>query len=571
MANRSFSRFLLVSPFAFLLSFAGPPAKADVSHARIVRLSLVQGDVRFLREAKGDPLADNNNSWERAELNLPIRQGYVLATDNGRAEVEFESGAMAFLAENSVLEFYDLSLEDGAHTTRLILRQGSAEFYVNPARGDYFSVTGGDFSVQAEGKTTFRINNFDDGSDVNVSQGRISVLTKDKTTPLEKGQFLAMRAGDPNSMAIDRSPAGDEFDQWVSGRIENVATATTAALQYSNSYGYAAGFGDLYTYGSWFPVAGYGYCWRPYGVGSGWSPFDFGNWYYDPFFGWTFIGSQPWGWLPYHYGGWILQPGFGWMWNPGGGSWGRRPPRWRPVTAVWVRSGGQLGIVPVHPMDTGSRTPLNLAQGVFPVTQRGVLNRVAVTEGQNWKMDKRPPRDAVAGSLASVGAPARFSRVMAAEPAGPRALSTGRGRESGIVYDPVERRFINSNNAPARATEIQTGIERTVTAGGNQTSANPRGMPSPNRVTTNRVGVNETNRARGEAPPAVRTAPPPRVVIAPPPAPGSSPSGRGGWAPSSPSWGGSAPSRSGGGSAPRGGGAPSGGASRPPSSGGRPH
>ena len=32
-----------------------------------------------------------------AELNLPIRQGYVLATDKGRAEVEFENGSMAFL------------------------------------------------------------------------------------------------------------------------------------------------------------------------------------------------------------------------------------------------------------------------------------------------------------------------------------------------------------------------------------------------------------------------------------------------------------------------------------------
>src|SRR2546430_12749746 len=40
---------------------------------------------------------------ETAGLNLPIRQGYVLATDNGRAEVEFENGAMAFLKENTVL------------------------------------------------------------------------------------------------------------------------------------------------------------------------------------------------------------------------------------------------------------------------------------------------------------------------------------------------------------------------------------------------------------------------------------------------------------------------------------
>jgi len=39
----------------------------------------------------------------------PIHQGDAVATDNGRAEVEFESGNIAFLAQNTVLEFYDLS------------------------------------------------------------------------------------------------------------------------------------------------------------------------------------------------------------------------------------------------------------------------------------------------------------------------------------------------------------------------------------------------------------------------------------------------------------------------------
>ena len=115
--------------------------------------------------------------------------------------MEFENGALAFLAENTVLEFYDLSSEDGGFTTRLILRQGSAEFYVNPGRGDYFSVTGGDFSVQAETQTTFRMNNFDDGSNVNVLHGHLTALTNGKSTPLEKGQSLSLKAGEPDSVA----------------------------------------------------------------------------------------------------------------------------------------------------------------------------------------------------------------------------------------------------------------------------------------------------------------------------------------------------------------------------------
>src|SRR5271168_3523242 len=246
---------------SFFVLFAGiHPAVADSSHARVIRLSIVQGDVRFTREAHGDPLADQKAQWETAQANLPVRQGYVVATDNGRAEVEFENGAMAFLNENSVVEFFDLSLEDGARTTRLVLRQGSASFYVNPSNGDYFSVTGGDFTVEASGKSSFRINNFDDGSNVAVLTGHASILHKKETTPLSKGQSLSMKAGQ-DSVSIGRLSSGDDFDHWVSGRIDTVSSATSASLQYTNSSYYTPGYADLYTYGAWSSCGGYGYGW----------------------------------------------------------------------------------------------------------------------------------------------------------------------------------------------------------------------------------------------------------------------------------------------------------------------
>src|SRR6266849_3508589 len=232
------SRKLIPSILAILVLtlFSGaPPVSAGSSHARIIRLSLVQGDVRFATATHGDPLADSTATWETAGLNLPIRQGYVLATDKGRAEVEFENGAMAFLKENTVLEFFDLSLNDSARTTRRVLRQGSASFYVNPASGDYFSVTGGDFTVEAEGRSTFRLDNFDDGSTVETSQGRVSVLHNKNTTRLEKGQSLSIKAGDDSSLSVGRLPLEDDFDRWVSGRIDSVSTATASALQYTGS------------------------------------------------------------------------------------------------------------------------------------------------------------------------------------------------------------------------------------------------------------------------------------------------------------------------------------------------
>ncbi|MEQ1474532.1 MAG: hypothetical protein ABLQ96_11945, partial [Candidatus Acidiferrum sp.] len=147
MTFRSYLRFVII--FVFALSLAAlQPVYTAASNARIIRLSLVQGDVRILHDSKGDPLANDKAPWSRAELNLPICEHDVIATDSGRAEVEFENGALAFINENSVLEFFDLSLEDGSFTTRLILRQGTGSFYANPARADYFSVTGGDFTAQ---------------------------------------------------------------------------------------------------------------------------------------------------------------------------------------------------------------------------------------------------------------------------------------------------------------------------------------------------------------------------------------------------------------------------------------
>src|SRR5271156_1889687 len=315
MTSSSMFRSLLSFSF-FALLVGIHPAAADSSHARVIRLSLVQGDVRFTREAHGDPLADQKAQWETAQANLPIRQGYVIATDNGRAEVEFENGAMAFLNENTVLEFFDLSLHDGARTTRLVLRQGSASFYVNLSPSDYFSVTGGDFTVEGGGKSSFRINNFDDGSNVETLTGHISVLHKKETTPISKGQSLSMKAGD-ESVSMATLPAADDFDHWVSGRIDTVSSANNASVQYTNSGNYVPGFADLYTYGAWSSCGGYGYGWRPFGASLGGAAFPMGPRIMDPGFGWALARHQTQGGAPYHYGGWLFDASCGgWVYSP---------------------------------------------------------------------------------------------------------------------------------------------------------------------------------------------------------------------------------------------------------------
>jgi len=519
MSSRNLLHAVSLSFFAFLFLTASP-SFADSSHARIIRLSLVQGDVRLARDVKGDPLASQNATWEAAELNLPIRQGYVLATDKGRAEVEFENGSMAFLSDGTVLEFYDLSLEDGAKTTRLILRQGTASFYVNPANGDYFSVTGGDFSVEADGRSSFRLNNFDDGSAVNVLKGHVSVLRKNQTTSLAKGQSLSMRAGDAASVSLDQVSDNDEFDRWVSGRIDSVQAANNAAQQYVTTGGYTSGLGSLYTYGGWYPCAGYGNCWRPYGVGAGWSPFDSGFWYSDASIGTSFIGIQPWGWLPYHYGGWICDPIYGWLWTPGGFGAGflyGGYPRWSPVTGVWLHSRtGPIGIVPVHPLDVHGKTPINLAKGVFPVSGGAVSGLTPVANAGEWKVVKNVPGSTLSGTRVSTAAPQRVSRTLAGGNLGTRVVNLD--HNSSIAYDAREHRFVNTNSTSAAHGQNDVAAN----GGTNAKTGVAVEQPGPRtmRVTG---GVPESTRA--SAPPA-RTSIPSRAM-APPPSPRSVASGRG--------------------------------------------
>ena len=499
---------LLFCGIVLLLSGLSAAAFADSSHARIVRLSLVQGDVRFAPSFHDDPLTDEKAAWQAAPLNLPIRQGYVLATDHGRAEVEFENGAMVFLGYDSVLEFYDLSLEDGARITRLVLRQGTATVYVHPANGDYFSLTGGDFTVEATERARFRLDNFDDGSSVSMEQGHANVLRDKKSTPLEKDQSLSIQASNSGDEVIGRTAAPDDFDRWVSGRIDSVVTATNYSSQYANSPGYSAGFGDLYNYGSWYALGGYGYGWRPLGTGFGWSPFDYGSWYQDPYFGLTFIGSAPWGWLPYHYGGWIFSPTYGWVWVPTGFSNFGRPLPYRPATAVWVRNGTSLGIVPLHPADKIGKTAQNLNQGIFPVENSQIARSSVLPGPGKWSVEKHAPVEMQASKTFAVAtAPSRFSRtIVGNQPSSSRVVTLS--HDSSISYDPVEHRYVNSNPSPAQQAEVRSN---------NAEVRNEPNHANAARLPETPVAVQGASKATEPAKPGITQTPaaPPRMTIPP--------------------------------------------------------
>src|SRR5438105_894105 len=121
--------FIIAALALFLgLGFRAPAAQAD-SHARVVRLSYIDGDVQLDR---GD-----SHEFGKAFLNMPVTDGASLRTrDGGRAEVEFEDGSVIRLVPNTVLNFTQLALRDsGAKATSVDMPQGDAYFDVH-RKGD---------------------------------------------------------------------------------------------------------------------------------------------------------------------------------------------------------------------------------------------------------------------------------------------------------------------------------------------------------------------------------------------------------------------------------------------------
>lgn len=428
----------LTAFLALHLTVASATPAADYSHARVVRLSLVQGEVKVSRTGGTADSLGQNLGWEQAMINLPIREGFVLATGQGRTEVEFESGAAAYLAENSVLQFTELALSDGARITKLTLTQGTATIYANPSREDAFVIKTPTLEVALTKKGRIRVDTYDDGVTVSALRGEAEVTSSAGSTHVSKGQSLSLRADNPNA-TISSIPKDDDWDRWVADREETVQSTTAAASNRINSPYYNAGVADLSTYGTWISYGGYDNCWRPLGVNYAWTPFSSGRWSFYPGFGWTWVSSEPWGWLPYHFGGWVFSPVYGWLWVPG------HTQQWRfgfrPATAVFVQSNNRVGWIPMHPLDRRGDKPLNMEHGLVTQTGPGSLVHVPVTPAERIQVLRDAPRGLQAGEVHSAAPPQRISRRLDGDEDRNAAGAPG----AGIVYDRRERRFVNAN------------------------------------------------------------------------------------------------------------------------------
>jgi hypothetical protein len=443
---------LAAAGILLFVPIAGQAQEPDYS--RVVRLSRTDGQVLVSH--------DGGDTWEEALVNLPLQQGDSLATQGGFAETEFENGATAYLAENSVLQFTQLAFSGDGRVTQLNLTQGAGTFYANLTGQDSFRIVTPTFEVAIPERAEFRVDAFRDGASIQVLLGEVSVSTSGGSTTFQKGQSVAIHESDLENPSVARLPEPDGFDQWVSTQSDVIQSGTKDTLNYISSPS-SYGLSDLSIYGSWVNLPGFGYSWRPFSAGFSWTPYLNGIWRLDPLLGWIWVSNEAWGWMPYHFGSWFLSPTLGWVWVPGAPSGLRQ---WEGARVNWVRAGNQVGWVAMSPKDHEG-LPANLEHGVITRTPISARNRngtnqlVAGKEFQSATPLKQPPPD-----FASHSAP-REPRSGFASAAGtfPRK---SRGNQT-VVFDGNTHSFINGNRNPGPAapaallpsSNARTGLQQT--------------------------------------------------------------------------------------------------------------
>lgn len=410
----------------------------EYSNARIVRLSLVDGDAQVFRPEQGE--------WEVARQNLPIQKAYAVATGRGRVEIEFESGGTARLDEFTELEFTELALLNGARITTLRLERGSAIFYANGEKRDVFEVLAGGRRIIADRNARLRVDA--NGGDVLIAvlKGNVDVQWEGAMQRLSKNQEMRVGA---YGVDIARRGDADEFERWAQDREEVLTASYHQSRRYVNAP-FRYGIGDLSNYGYWYYTSSYGYVWQPHAIGF--TPYVNGSWLWVNGFGWSWVGYEPWGWLPYHYGRWVWTA-YGWAWVPGYFH------RWSPAHVIWVRFGdGRHGWCPRSPHDRPGRRPHNVHVGTAVWNGGRPVVRNVDTAGGLPTVVERPSRETLGNEFGFAGR-------------NPRADRAGRGphdrnpQTEGTVAGPRSG-FSGSGNA-------WTGAERPSQSGSEGTGRTP--------------------------------------------------------------------------------------------------
>ncbi|HXY00545.1 MAG TPA: FecR domain-containing protein [Candidatus Limnocylindrales bacterium] len=424
--------FCVVVCFSISLAVPTYTQSRESNEPQLVQVIYAQGVVKYSEGQNGK--VSLNTEWMPASAGLEVEEGYTIATEEGRAQVEFEDRSVVYLAERSVLQFKKLRATEDTTRSQLYLLTGTATVFHASYGQDDMSVETPTAKLRSKDAFSARIESTLNGT---VFQA------VDETLPVEKwfpGQTIHLKPGESvvivggEKLPLNDVPqisGGDAWDKWVNGqRLERQANLQKGMAE-SGLEKPAPGLAEMAKNGKFFDCPPYGKCWEPtqggeaeaekpaqmqrrdfvinrtllhrcpmevwmYSVGRPSRPgllnanepeqtfrlsgFSIPG---DPL---SYFNGRGDLWETCYGGTWVMYPC---RWNGMGGChhhhwvWVVGPPRRKPpVHIVHVPRG--IGIIPRHPLDQKGKPPINAKNGILVLApgKNGVQGRIEPPPGK---------------------------------------------------------------------------------------------------------------------------------------------------------------------------------------------
>src|SRR5262249_34723597 len=150
---------------------------------RLARFSYVSGEVSWRPEEEGD--------WSDARVNLPIRQGaQVWTNEGGRAEIQFDDGSLLRLGSSALGTLQTLFSDADGEFTQITVREGIATLKLRHEHS-VFQIDTPFASIKAVGPGRVRVD-AGDNVDITVEEGSATIEGKRDTVKMQSGDYLRM-------------------------------------------------------------------------------------------------------------------------------------------------------------------------------------------------------------------------------------------------------------------------------------------------------------------------------------------------------------------------------------------
>jgi hypothetical protein len=302
----------------------------------VARVSLLRGDVSTQRGDSGD--------WVAITLNTPVMAGDKVSTSpTGSAELQIDNENMLRLSGHTEADITALI----ENHIQIQIASGLAQYAILKGSEADVELDTPNVGIHPSRESSIRIQvNSATETVVIVRRGEAEISTAQGSTNVAAGQMITIRGGtDSAQYQTADAPGLDEWDNWNAQRDRTIQSSP----EWNHVDQTYTGANDLDKHGDWSEVPDYGQVWTPNNVDPDWAPYSDGNWVWEPYYGWTWVGNESWGWAPYHYGRWFRYGG-AWRWWPG--ERGIRPV-WGPAYVSFFGFGGfgSIGWLAIGPCD----------------------------------------------------------------------------------------------------------------------------------------------------------------------------------------------------------------------------